>query len=371
MTYFHIILTERCNSECRYCYKKSMEEFDDELNKKFKFDYSVPVESQVKISELKQFLEKDKNPKIIFYGGEPLTNIKKLKEIMENIDAEFYMQTNGKLLDKLPAKYMNKFRKILVSIDGDKERTDFNKGEGTYDLILKNIKLIRKKGFKGEIVARMTISFTDGFTDLTKQVKHLFKIDFDSVHWQLDAGFYKSDFNEKIFSEFVEKYNKEVSLLINYWVSEMKKGKVWKIYPFLGIFQSIYRGEKTKLRCGSGHSNYTITTNEKLVCCPIMNSITDFYVGDLKSNPQNLKQISVIEPCTSCNYLDLCGGRCLYSNHAKLWPKSGEKLICQTVKHLIDELKKQTSKIKELIDKKIISKDNLEYEKYFGPEIIP
>lgn len=371
MTYFHIILTERCDSECRYCYKKSMEELNDELNKKFKFDYSVPVESQVKISELKQFLEKDKNTKIIFYGGEPLTNLEKLKEIMENVNAEFYMQTNGKLLDKLPAKYMNKFRKILVSIDGNKERTDFNKGEGTYDLILKNIKLTRKNGFQGEIVARMTISFTDRFTDLTKQVKHLFSAGFDSVHWQLDAGFYKSDFDEKIFSEFVEKYNEEVSKLINHWISEMKKGKVLKIYPFLGIFESLYYKKKTGLRCGSGYANYTITTNGKITACPIMNSITDFYVGDLKSNPQNLKQISVIEPCTSCDYLNLCGGRCLYSNHAKLWPKSGEKLICKTIKHLIDELRKQMPTIKSLIEKGIVSENDFEYEKYFGPEIIP
>ena len=365
-------MTERCNSECRYCYKKSMEEFDDEINKKFKFDYSVPVESQIKISELKQFLEKDKNPKIVFYGGEPLTNLEKLKEIMENIEAEFYMQTNGKLLDKLPSKYMNKFKKILVSIDGDKERTDFNKGEGTYDLVLKNIKLIRQNGFKGEIVARMTISFTDRFTDLTKQVKHLFSVGFDSVHWQLDAGFYKSDFDEKVFSGFVNEYNKEVSELINYWINEMKNGKVLKIYPFLGIFESLYYNKKTKLRCGSGHSNYTITTNGKLVCCPIMNSITDFYVGDLKSsNPNNLKKIYVSEPCTSCSYLDLCGGRCLYSNKAKLWPKKGEELICKTIKHLIDELKRQIPTIKELIDKDVVKVKDFEYEKYFGPEIIP
>ena len=103
-----------------------------------------------------------------------------------------------------------------------------------------------------------------------------------------------------------------------------------------------------------------------------MNSITNFYVGDLKSsNPNNLKKIYVSEPCSSCDYLDLCGGRCLYSNRAKLWPKSGEELICKTVKHLIDELKRQMPTIKELIDKEIISKDDLKYEKYFGPEIIP
>jgi len=56
-------------------------------------------------------------------------NQDKLIEIMDNVDARFCMQTNGKLLDKLPSKYLNKISKILVSIDGDKERTDCNRGE--------------------------------------------------------------------------------------------------------------------------------------------------------------------------------------------------------------------------------------------------
>ena len=41
----------------------------------------------------------------------------------------------------------------------------------------------------------------------------------------------------------------------------MKVGKVLKIYPFLGIFDSLYYKTKTKLRCGSGYANYTINTN--------------------------------------------------------------------------------------------------------------
>ncbi|MBU3912936.1 MAG: radical SAM protein [Nanoarchaeota archaeon] len=28
--HFHIILTEKCNSQCKYCYEKSMKEFDYE-----------------------------------------------------------------------------------------------------------------------------------------------------------------------------------------------------------------------------------------------------------------------------------------------------------------------------------------------------
>lgn len=344
-----------------------MQEFNNGLEKKWHFEDS-PLDTKVEIKKLKKFIKKDKNPHIIFYGGEPLLMLDKIKEIMDNINSKFYLQTNGKLLDKIPKKYLLKISKILISIDGNKKRTDQNREKGNYNLVLDKIKKIRKKGFKGEIVARMTISHPD----IYKQIKHLITLNkFDSIHWQLDAGFYKNDFNEKKFKKFTKEYNKNISKLINYWIKEIKKGKVLKLYPFLGIFESLYHNKKTKLRCGSGYTNYTITTDGKISACPILNSVKEFYCGDLNSNPNKLKQIHCQEPCTNCKYYTICGGRCLYSNHAKLWPKQGEELICKTIIHLIEEIKKQLPKIKKLIDKKIINEKDFHYEKYFGPEIIP
>lgn len=387
--YFHIILTEKCNSQCKYCYGKSncLEEFDNGLDQKFQFDFSAPTNSEINVEKLKSFLEKDPNPKIIFYGGEPLVNQDKLIEIIDALsdsdafpEIEFYMQTNAKLLDKLPSEYLNKFKKILVSIDGDRERTDFNRGEGTYEKIIGNLKLARTRGFTGEIVARMTISpsINPESYDLIKQINYLFSLNlFDSIHWQLDLGFYKSDFNsdekKKQIEKFLEKYNLEISKLIFNWVEEMSLSEnVQKIYPFLGIFESLYYNKPTKLRCGSGYINYTITTAGDLTCCPIMNNIKDFYVGNITdSNPYDLKKIFVIKPCTDCKYLDICGGRCLYSNHSRLWPPEGQQLICNSVIHLIESLRKTLPKIKKLIKEDKISEEQFFYEKYFGPEIIP
>ncbi|MGD9275916.1 MAG: TIGR04084 family radical SAM/SPASM domain-containing protein [Candidatus Pacearchaeota archaeon] len=368
--HFHIILTEKCNSRCKYCFEKSMNEFENGLDKKWEFDLDAPIESVVEIEKLKSFLEKDENPTLIFYGGEPLLKIEKIKDIIDNVNARFCLQTNGKLLDKIPEKYLKKLSKILVSIDGDEKITDFNKGEGAYKKVIENIKKIRRKGFNGEIVARMTIA--QDFPDIEKQVKHLIELGiFDSMHWQIDAGFYKNDFNEKEFSKFVESYNKSVSKLIDYWINEMEKGNVIKLYPFLGLYDNLYYEKKSKLMCGAGYTNYTITTNGNLVACPIMGCIKDFYCGNLDSKIKDLKKIYVGVPCTDCEYLDNCGGRCLYSNYAKLWPRAGEKLICKTVIHLIEEIKGVLPEIKKLIKEGKIKESDFEYEKYFGPEIIP
>jgi putative peptide-modifying radical SAM enzyme len=351
-----------------------MEEFDNGLKEKFEFDYGAPCESAVKGVDVAGFL-KDQDC-LIFYGGEPLVNFQKMKEIIDAVEVskkkiKFYIQTNGKLLDEIPWIYINKMSKMLVSIDGDMRRTDYNRGLGTYEKVLKNIIDLRNKGYKGEIVARMTLSFSDVFGQVKHIVGLIEKGIFSSVHWQIDAGFYKSDFNKKQFKLFVKEYNRSIDRLLDFWIDYMKENKkVLKLYPFLGIFESLYYDKKTKLRCGSGYANYTISTNGKILACPIMNGIKDFYCGDIK-NPELLKELYVVEPCSSCEYLDICGGRCLYSNYAKLWPEEGQNLICESIIHLIDGIQKRLPKIRELIDKKFVFDYDFEYEKYFGPEIIP
>ena len=368
--HYHLILTELCNSKCKYCYEKSLKEFDNGLEQKFDFDFSEPERINYSISMLKRFIQKDNDPVIVFYGGEPLLEIETIKEIIDKIPIKFRMQTNGRLLNELPAIYADKIDKILISLDGDEERTDINRGEGTYSLVMKNVSKLKQGGYKGELIARMTIS--QDFPDLYNQVISLINAGFNSIHWQLDAGFYKFDFEKIKIKRFVEKYNKDLSKLVNYWTNELHKGNVLKIYPFLGIMESLLKKETTKLRCGAGYKGYAITTSGKIIACPIMNSIKNFQAGTIQnSNPDNLKIFSISEKCSDCAYLNLCGGRCLYWDKAQLWPKEGDEIICKTIKNLIDELKIKEEEVKKLIESKTISLKDFEYEKYFGPEIIP
>jgi len=367
--HWHIILTERCNLKCKYCYEKSMNEFENGLESKWEYDNDTPCDSEVSIEKIKGFLAKDSEPTLIFYGGEPLVKMERMMKIMDEVDSRFCIQTNGILLNKIPEEYLMKFSKILVSIDGDRRVTEYNRGEGRYDQIITNVKGIREKGFSGEVVARMTISRE--FPDVINQVKHLLGLGiFDSVHFQIDAGFYKSDFNEKEFGVFVKDYNYSISKLVDWWLFEMRGGKVWKIYPFFGIWDSLVNGCSGKLPCGSGHSNYTITTSGELSACPIMNSIKDFYCGDLDSEISDIKKIEC-DSCKECDYYSICGGRCLYSNLAGLWPKVGMDMICETIKFLVDKIKSSLEEIDVLIDRGVISKKDFEFEKYFGSEIIP
>ncbi len=365
--HYHIILTELCNSQCKYCYERSLSDIDSPINEKLKLNFEVPERSEIDVNKLKEFLSRDPNAVLIFYGGEPLLEIEKIKEIMDKIDVPFRMQTKGNLLNRLPAEYVNRIGKILVSLDGSKERTDLNRGAGTYDLVTKNLKLIKKNGYDGEIVARMAIDFSDVY----EQVLALLDAGFTSIHWQLTAGFFASDYNYEKFKRFSEEYNKSLSQLINFWISEIKKGRVLKLYPFLGILHSLLHNEKTLMRCGAGHSGYALSTDGKIVACPIMNGVNDFIAGDLESNPSKFKKFEVSNRCKNCEEYSLCGGRCLYWNVAQPWPEEGDELICSSVKHLIKELKNNMRIVQKAIAEGVIKIEDFDYEKYFGPEIIP
>jgi len=371
--HYHIILTEDCNLRCRYCYEKSFSEFENGLEKKFKFDFSDPEVSEVDLKKLKEFLLKDKEAVLIFYGGEPLLQWKKIIEIIDllkDTKVKFRMQTNGILLDILPIEYLKKIDKILISIDGDKERTDKNRGKGTYEKVMTNISKIKNKGYSGELIARMTIA--QDCPDLYEQVLALVDAGFNSVHWQLDVGFYHEDFEEKKISEFFKEYNKSLEKLLDWWVKEIKSGKVYRIYPFVGIVEPLLTGKKCGgLRCGAGHSGYAISTSGKVVHCPIMNNIESFKAGNLDSNPSELKKFDCHDECGNCEVYDLCGGRCMYWRKAKLWPKIGDNMICDSIKFYINSIKEKMKEIRNSVKLGLVSQKDFDYEDYFGPEIIP
>ncbi len=98
------------------------------------------------------------------------------------------------------------------------------------------------------------------------------------------------------------------------------EGKVMRWYPFLDPMEDLLRGRPSRLRCGSGHANYSIMTDGNIAPCPVMLGMSEYYVGHIRdADPQNLKVIEVNGECANCRILEFCGGRCLYSNITKPW----------------------------------------------------
>jgi uncharacterized protein len=375
--FFHVILTSDCNLQCKYCFGESLDDFDEEFGDDIEIDYDLPRVLNYDVALLDRFCRQDPDCVLTFYGGEPLMQIDKLRQIMDNVHPKHYMmQTNGLLLDKLEPQYVNRFHTLLVSIDGEEALTDNYRGAGTFRKVVDNLKLIRRNGFSGELIARMTIMEQ---TNVEKQVKWLLNNDelsFTSIHWQLNAGFWGNDYQRRNFDDWSKtSYVPGVDALAKFWVDKMEQtGQVLKLYPILGIANSLLHGENNVLmRCGSGWINYSIQTDGYIMPCPTMWGMKAYYMGHIKdANPLQLpKRFVEQKPCSECKIIGLCGGRCLYTNIAKRWTDEAYSKVCYTVEQLIESVKRQIPRIQQLIASGKIGLEDFDYVKYNGAEIIP
>lgn len=309
--------TPECNLCCRYCGGSL---------------HGMPDTITYPLSELKKFISNDTHSIIAFYGGEPLIKTDIIKTYLQELNADhFVINTNGYFIEQLDS-YIHKFDSILLSIDGRKKITDYYREDGCYDKVINAVKYLKNNNFKGEIIARMSVSHK---SDIYEEVTHLLSI-FPYVHWQLDmiwSPLWEVDeFKQWVTSSYVPGLKK----LVEQWIHHIKQDEILGIIPFLGIMSRILHGG-SGLPCQSGTKSVTITTDGTILACPIAPDFTWNKIGDIH---QGFHPIEVGSPCTNCEVFDICGGRCLFAHKERLWGKEGFDAMCYVTKFLINELKK-------------------------------
>jgi uncharacterized protein len=372
--FYHLILTDDCNLCCSYCRGKSFEFVEDSEDSMISIDTGLPTEFSMDLTTLSQFLSRDPEAVLTFYGGEPLMRVDLIHEIVRRDPARRYMlQTNGTLLHKVETDVLEKFETILVSLDGPEWLTDEHRGQGTYRKVMDNLDLIRQRGYSGELIARMTVNEK---TDIYDSVSFLSDNDeccFSSIHWQIDANF-GNDFHARNFPEWVDSsYNPGIERLVRLWLYRMKsEGRVLRWYPFLDPTEDLLKGRKSRLRCGAGYMNYSIMTDGSIAPCPVMVGMKDYYLGHITcSNPADLPKLQVLGRCTGCDLLDFCGGRCLYSNITRPWTDEQADILCRTVLHLNQCLTRALPEVSQLLQSGVVHPDSFCHTKFNGCEIIP
>jgi len=372
--YYHLYLTDSCNLACRYCRGKIFD-VPDLPDDRVRIDETVPSEVTWKCEDLYGFLSLDKEAVLTFIGGEPTLRSDLIIKIMSEAPVRRYMlQTNGLQLNLLPSEIVNRFETILISIDGDQNTTDAGRGEGTYARVIKSINHILAGGYKNEIIARMTVT---EITDIRRSVLFLSENSdhsFSSIHWQIDANFWNDYSIRKNFKNWAQNsYIPGIKFLAYDWLEQIKNtGKVPKWYPFIDPAEDLLMRRNIGLRCGSGFENFTIQPDGRVIPCPIMIGMKDYYAGSITcSTPQTLKKYEIEGVCLSCDIRSFCGGRCLYSSILNPWPQDGRSLVCETVRALFDSIKEIIPDIRRLISEEKLTLENFAHEKYNGCEIIP
>ena len=324
------------------------------------------------------FLKNDPNPIINFYGGEPLLRIQRLTEDIIAVKREipnilFVLQTNGFFIKKIPKNMLAFFSSILISIDGRPEITNLYRGKGTFETVYTNVQwLVNECKFKGEVIARMTISeFSDIYADVRYLLDPHTNPGLTHVHRQLDALWNAHPYED--FSRWIKNtYNKGITRLIQWWWGEIEqKGKIYGVVPFLGILSTLLGNEHHGLYCGAGTSSYTISTDGSIIFCPVCPEEPEAKVGTLESFTK-IRSVSVNDPCTSCAELPVCGGRCLYINYFNIGSEKDTNMVCESVKYLIQELRNLLPLVKLALDNHSLEQSQFKYpELNNGCEIIP
>ncbi|MEM1569569.1 MAG: TIGR04084 family radical SAM/SPASM domain-containing protein [Candidatus Bathyarchaeia archaeon] len=351
-----VFTTGCCNLKCSYCGGS----FPKHL---------VPWEVKYRVERLVDFLSQDSSPVVAFYGGEPLLNWQFIVKLMDRLDAIYIIQTNGLLAESLDPVYWREFNTILLSIDGVESVTDAYRGRGVYRRVLKTARWLRDIGFKGDIVARMTVTEQ---SDIYREVTHLIGLDiFDHIHWQLNVVWSPRWKNFRRWLE--ENYKPGLNALVKLWIEKLSEGRIPGLAPFQGILKRlILNGSNPP--CGAGVESFSILTDGTILACPIAVDVAWAKLGDIyNSKPENLpNKVTIGEPCTSCHIFQACGGRCLYTHIERLWGIDGFKGICEATEYLVGRIIEVKPFIEKLVVNGLVDKDKLLYPAFNNTvEVIP
>lgn len=152
----------------------------------------------------------------------------------------------------------------------------------------------------------------------------------------------------------------------------LDKEIVLPIVPFFGVVSSLLNGAAVNnIRCGAGWAFWVVTTTGDIYPCPVMRNYKKYLIGNIANiSPLDIHpKFSIKEPCTSCNIFNICGGRCLCANLQNEWDKEGFKLVCGSVRNLIDGLVESLPTIKGLVERGKIQMS--EFETFHDYEVIP
>lgn len=147
INYISMMLTDQCNSRCKYCYVNAQ----------------TAAQEILPVSEVQGFLKRyaeQKGRVVLFTGGEVLLypGIEEVVEYAKGLNLHVRMFTNGLLLDAARLSRIKDFVDgFAISLDGPEEIHDARRGvQGAYRKALEAIQLL--KSAKKDVSLQMTIS---------------------------------------------------------------------------------------------------------------------------------------------------------------------------------------------------------------------
>lgn len=318
-----------CNLSCSYCYKEDLA--TPANGQKMQLDAALGAVEML----LEQSPDRD-DYNVVFFGGEPLTNLALIREVVDYAErrftslgkrVDFSLTTNATLLDEKTIDYLDSHRfGIAVSIDGPKAIHDRNRitvgGQGTYETVARKVGLLLARYRSRRVGARVTL--TRGVTDVRAIWDHLFnELGFAEVGFAPVTAGDMDEFNlsekelEYVFGamrELGELYVQEALRHRNIGFSNMHQ-----------LLTDIHEGSRKALPCGAGYSMVAVDRAGDVNLC---HRFTGSDLQTFGNVQQGLDTAALAEflgqrldrsgtGCATCRIRNLCSGGCYHESYQR------------------------------------------------------
>lgn len=338
-----------CNLACTYCYKE---------------DLAVPARGrrmsiETALASVDLLLKESAGRKrvtIVFFGGEPLTNVPVIRAVVGyarrkaaecGTQVQFSLTTNATLLTEELADFFDAHEfGISVSIDGPKHIHDRHRltvgRKGTYDLVSRRARMLIDRMKSRPVAARVTLTRgTDSIVEI-----------FD--HLKTEIGFHEVGIAPATAAEgdsFAMDGNGEASFFKQLrtlgarYVAAAIRGEYSGFSNMHHLMLDLANGNRKLVPCGAGVGLLAVDMEGKLNLChrftgsPLetFGSVRDGIDRPRLNDFLRAAQDRTGRGCGSCRIRNLCSGGCYHDNYTHTGdPLSPAYTHCDAMRDWID-----------------------------------
>ncbi len=318
-----------CNLSCTYCYKE---------------DLAVPsagekMDLDTATASIEMLLRQSPDQpryNIVFFGGEPLSNMALIRQVVDYAEqrfgaagkrVDFSLTTNATLLNEKTIDYLDSHRfGIAVSIDGPKAIHDRNRitvgGQGTYETVARKVGLLLSRYRSRPVGARVTL--TRGVTDLRSIWDHLFnELGFAEVGFAPVTAGDIYDFNlgeDELVAVFAAMKD-----LGRHYVDEALENRNIGFSNLHQLLTDIHEGSKKALPCGAGYSMVAVDKDGGVNLChrftgselPTFGSVHEGLDIPALEGFLGRRLDRTDTGCATCRIRNLCSGGCYHESYQR------------------------------------------------------
>jgi uncharacterized protein len=338
-----------CNLSCTYCYKEDLAV----PTKGVRMDFETARKS-VELLLAEGAVHERIN--VIFFGGEPLTNLPLIKRVVEYTEqrceelgkkVDFSMTTNATMLTEEIVDYLDSHRfGISISMDGpqavhDRRRITVS-GQGTYAVVAAKARMLLERYRSKPVGVRVTL--TSGFTDVIAIHEHL----------KNDLGFFEVGVAPATSGPVTE-FNLSSEELRQVFDSMMELGRGYRDAALEGrnngfsnmhqLMSDLYEGRKKALPCGAGVGLLAVDHKGDLNLChrftgsdmPRFGNVDDGIAKEELGAFLESATSRANKGCSTCRIRNLCAGGCYHESYAHFGdPLSPTYHYCDLMREWVD-----------------------------------